>query len=232
MRLTQSSMETLFPWRPGYSLLEGSANFCFDAGLVGIFSAALVRAIHHVPANYKISSRLVSPLFPSINQAAHRAMIGPGKYLISLLPMSLLIAGAAKESWDNHSWQPLKRALLSYEMIFTVTTLTLTILFSMTWPLVFSSLSLTQFVGDFSEHTFFVLSFAALFSVAKQELSYSNHWYQELLSIAAVVVGVATGVLIFNTVYSYHTIRESLAALVSAVALLQFSHHFARALKH
>lgn len=67
-----------------------------------------------LPADFKLSPKMVQPIAPWINSGMQAIIKGAGKYLLVLAPLIILFGKATFQSYQENSLQPLKNQFLTH----------------------------------------------------------------------------------------------------------------------
>jgi hypothetical protein len=206
--------------------LNLSLNTPVFGAIGGICSGISIRLWQGIPSDFKFPSKSVKPLYPLINSTMQTLFKGPGKYVIALAPITFLTGKAVLKSYRENQSESLKDRCFSYESIFTVSLLALTLFSALTHAYWFSSL------GDLSEHVLMVIGFTSILSMGMQALLKSSSEKQKMAySLFGIFAGIASSIFLFNTTRYYHTMLESVAALQLGACLCGISHLIAEKYK-
>ena len=216
------------------SKISAYTRVCLYAPVVGavmgVCSGISARIWNGVPADFKLSAKVVEPLHPFVNSMMQDLFKGPGKYFIALAPITFLIGKALFKSYQEKSSTPFKERCLSYESIFTISLLALTLLFVLTqacWLPVLATIG--PDFGDLSGHVLTVIGFTSIFSMGMQAMVKEANDKQKILaSLFSILPGMASWTFLFNTTHSYHNLIESCAALGFAMGLFAMSDWIAK----
>lgn len=192
----------------------------------GVCLGGIVRLWSGIPSNLKGLPGNLVPFCHPVNSVMQIMIKGSGKYIFAFTPLVILIGEASIKSYRDNSLKPLKDQILSYETVYSISLLALTLLLSFThiyWIPILAKAALN--IGDLSEHILVVLAFADIFSKGMQSVAKrSNDMEKKSISLLEILTGAGCFICLFNTSRYYHTVIESTSALILQTSLFAVSH--------
>lgn len=191
----------------------------------GVGLGIMIRLYNGIPSDFKLDSKMVTPLCSQLNSVMQIIFKGPWQYIIMFAPLICKISCAGYKNYKQKSLDPLKKQLYSYETILSVSMLTLTLFLTFThsyWIPILTQIGLN--LGDLSEHVLAVFTFAAVLSAGLCSLIPKTGSFQKTaLSCIFLLFSAASCLFLLNTTLYFHTIIETTSALVLALASFALS---------
>lgn len=193
---------------------------------VGVISGIAARLWNNIPAHVKFTPTAVVPFFPTVNTGMQVAFKGPLKYLIAFAPFAKSVAEACYDAYQSSSMTPLEQEFSKYEAVFSIALLTSSVFLACYWGTTVGCIGLGL---EISEHVLVVLGFNNIITCGLSNCIENTDSYErtavELLSCA---YGLASMAFLFNTVWAYHTLTETVLGTALAVGLIATSHFIAK----